>query len=409
MHAEQGTRTRIYAPVGRHADLLAYLVRRLLENGANCSFVHQLADRRRAGRRRSRDDPFEAVGVARLANPAIAAAGRSSAAPRQLARLRPQRPGRRCATCSPTATGFRRQEALGAAGRALVAAARPSTFRSLQPGQAADVGRRRHRRQAGRRAGRHRHGRDAAAGWATALSPSAPRCLRQVADLYEANAAEFFALRAREAGKTLADARRRSARGGRFPALLRRPRPQAGREPRQPRGVVRLHLARGIFRWPSSPARSPRRSSPAIPCWPSPPKQTPLIAAPRCRADARGRHPRGAWSSCCPAPAPSVGTALTSDPRIDGVVFTGSLATAKPSTRQLADHLAARRPADRRDRRPQRHDRRLHRAARAGGARHPRLRLPVAPASAARRCASSTCRRTWRSGRSKCSTAPWTS
>jgi RHH-type proline utilization regulon transcriptional repressor/proline dehydrogenase/delta 1-pyrroline-5-carboxylate dehydrogenase len=41
---EQGYHTRIYAPVGGHRDLLAYLVRRLLENGANSSFVHQLAD-----------------------------------------------------------------------------------------------------------------------------------------------------------------------------------------------------------------------------------------------------------------------------------------------------------------------------------------------------------------------------
>jgi RHH-type proline utilization regulon transcriptional repressor/proline dehydrogenase/delta 1-pyrroline-5-carboxylate dehydrogenase len=35
---------RVYAPVGEHRDLLAYLVRRLLENGANSSFVHQLSD-----------------------------------------------------------------------------------------------------------------------------------------------------------------------------------------------------------------------------------------------------------------------------------------------------------------------------------------------------------------------------
>ena len=39
-----GISCRIYAPVGSHRDLLAYLVRRLLENGANSSFVHQLAD-----------------------------------------------------------------------------------------------------------------------------------------------------------------------------------------------------------------------------------------------------------------------------------------------------------------------------------------------------------------------------
>ena len=41
---EQGYKCRTYAPVGGHRDLLAYLVRRLLENGANSSFVHQLAD-----------------------------------------------------------------------------------------------------------------------------------------------------------------------------------------------------------------------------------------------------------------------------------------------------------------------------------------------------------------------------
>ncbi len=43
---EHGYHCRIYAPVGGHRDLLAYLVRRLLENGANSSFVHQLADER---------------------------------------------------------------------------------------------------------------------------------------------------------------------------------------------------------------------------------------------------------------------------------------------------------------------------------------------------------------------------
>jgi RHH-type proline utilization regulon transcriptional repressor/proline dehydrogenase/delta 1-pyrroline-5-carboxylate dehydrogenase len=44
MAARPDVGLRIYAPVGEHRDLLAYLVRRLLENGANSSFVHQLAD-----------------------------------------------------------------------------------------------------------------------------------------------------------------------------------------------------------------------------------------------------------------------------------------------------------------------------------------------------------------------------
>ena len=68
----EGTRCRIYAPVGAHSDLLAYLVRRLLENGANSSFVHQLTDEDVAPEEIARD-PFGAVekqGAA--ANPAIA-------------------------------------------------------------------------------------------------------------------------------------------------------------------------------------------------------------------------------------------------------------------------------------------------------------------------------------------------
>ena len=47
LEAEAGqplTPVRIYAPVGGHKDLLAYLVRRLLENGANSSFVNRMAD-----------------------------------------------------------------------------------------------------------------------------------------------------------------------------------------------------------------------------------------------------------------------------------------------------------------------------------------------------------------------------
>jgi len=42
--SSQGSDCRIYAPVGAHQDLLAYLVRRLLENGANSSFVNQIVD-----------------------------------------------------------------------------------------------------------------------------------------------------------------------------------------------------------------------------------------------------------------------------------------------------------------------------------------------------------------------------
>src|SRR5262249_54799730 len=40
----RGIACRVYAPVGSHHDLLPYLVRRLLENGANTSFVNRIAD-----------------------------------------------------------------------------------------------------------------------------------------------------------------------------------------------------------------------------------------------------------------------------------------------------------------------------------------------------------------------------
>lgn len=49
---DSGTVCRIYAPVGAHEDLLPYLVRRLLENGANSSFVNQVVDE---------NEPVEAI------------------------------------------------------------------------------------------------------------------------------------------------------------------------------------------------------------------------------------------------------------------------------------------------------------------------------------------------------------
>jgi len=68
---EQGFRTRIYAPVGGHRDLLAYLVRRLLENGANSSFVHQLADERLTDRDLLADPVAKIAAVGGTRHPSI--------------------------------------------------------------------------------------------------------------------------------------------------------------------------------------------------------------------------------------------------------------------------------------------------------------------------------------------------
>ena len=60
-------RCRIYAPVGAHRDLLAYLVRRLLENGANSSFVNQIVDNSIAAEEIA-SDPFRLLKTARTRN-----------------------------------------------------------------------------------------------------------------------------------------------------------------------------------------------------------------------------------------------------------------------------------------------------------------------------------------------------
>ena len=100
---------RIYAPVGTHETLLAYLVRRLLENGANTSFVNRIADpdglARRAGApiRSSSALALQPVGAP---HPRIAAAARPvRRRARQLARPRPRRTSSVLAALAASAAG----------------------------------------------------------------------------------------------------------------------------------------------------------------------------------------------------------------------------------------------------------------------------------------------------------------
>jgi RHH-type transcriptional regulator, proline utilization regulon repressor / proline dehydrogenase / delta 1-pyrroline-5-carboxylate dehydrogenase len=71
-----GQPCRIYAPVGSHEDLLAYLVRRLLENGANTSFVNRLADDDAPIEAIIADPVAEARGLSPVPHPRIAAPAR---------------------------------------------------------------------------------------------------------------------------------------------------------------------------------------------------------------------------------------------------------------------------------------------------------------------------------------------
>ncbi len=68
---ERPTPVRIYAPVGSHQELLAYLVRRLLENGANSSFVNRIADADISLDELVRDPVAELAAIEPKRNPAI--------------------------------------------------------------------------------------------------------------------------------------------------------------------------------------------------------------------------------------------------------------------------------------------------------------------------------------------------
>ncbi len=72
LHQQTGHASRIYAPVGVHKDLLAYLVRRLLENGANSSFIHKLHDKSMSADFIAADPISSLQEYAAIANPAIA-------------------------------------------------------------------------------------------------------------------------------------------------------------------------------------------------------------------------------------------------------------------------------------------------------------------------------------------------
>ena len=68
---DDGYHCRTYAPVGGHSDFLAYLVRRLLENGANSSFVHQLADENTSEEQLLADPVDKIMAVGGTPHPAI--------------------------------------------------------------------------------------------------------------------------------------------------------------------------------------------------------------------------------------------------------------------------------------------------------------------------------------------------
>ena len=334
-----GTRCRIYAPVGAHHDLLAYLVRRLLENGANSSFVNQIVDESVTPEVIARDPitVLEGLGGA-VANPRIAA-------PAGLFM-----PERRNSTgwdltdpLAVAAIEAEREEfrtAVWEAGPLIAGAAvgtDPEEIRN--PARADDVvGRVTHSAPADIEAALEA-ARVGAAAWASMSVENRASRVRRVADLYEAHAAELFALAAREAGKTWLDGVgevREACDFARFYAneALR----ECARRQRTPRGVIACispwNFPLAIFSGQILAAVSAGNAVLAKPA-----EQTPLIAARAVALMHEAGIPRDVVQ-LLPGDGATVGAALARDPRVDGVCFTGSTATARLINRAMAEHLA---------------------------------------------------------------------
>ncbi len=329
--AEAGTRTRIYAPVGQHADLLAYLVRRLLENGANGSFVHQIADHEVPAATVAAD-PFAALPSARSI---------ATGAELHL----PRRNGKGFDLTDPVALDALLAERdrfspeskrWFAASSALVSGEIGEKFEIVSPATGQPVG---EAIGAGPQtiALALDRAREAVPDWVAHPVSERATLLRHIADLYERNAAEFFALLAREAGRTLPDAVSELREAVDFLRFYADEAERYGA--REPLGVVAAispwNFPLAIFTGQIAAALAAGNVVIAKPA-----ETTPLIAA---RAIAL-MYEAGIGEDVVqllPGRGSTVGLALVSDPRIDGVAFTGSLKTAKAIDQAMSDHLAA--------------------------------------------------------------------
>ncbi|WP_395539404.1 bifunctional proline dehydrogenase/L-glutamate gamma-semialdehyde dehydrogenase PutA [Neotabrizicola sp. sgz301269] len=323
--AERGTRCRIYAPVGAHRDLLAYLVRRLLENGANSSFVNQIVNEDVTPEQVAACPLAFMETVSPIANPAVTppaalfparrnsqgwdltdladldhlndaraphAQAEAEAAPRLAGRMAG---GPRLPVLNP-ANGARIGFALTAS-----AADVDTAFRLAEP-------------------------------WAATLEIRA-EALRRAADLYEAEAGAIFALLAREAGKTQADAVSELREAVDF---LRYYAAQT---------ATLAHPACGIFAcispWNFPLAIFTGQIAAALAAGNAvlakPAEQTPLIAALATDLLLRAGVPVTALQ-LLPGDG-TVGALITRDPRLSGVAFTGSTETAQAIRRAMAEHL----------------------------------------------------------------------
>ncbi len=301
---------RIYAPVGEHRDLLAYLVRRLLENGANSSFVHQLAD--------------ETVDIdVLLASPLAPDEVPSLPLPADLFGSR--RRNSRGADLACQAQLAPLQQAIAAARVDAVAEADPAQIDAAMA---------------------RLHG--AAPAWNALGVAVRAGVLRRVADALESRMAEFCGLLVKEAHKTLGDCVAEVREAVDF---LRYYADEAATRlvaqtlpgPTGESNELRLH-GRGVFvcisPWNFPLAIFAGQVAAALVAGNTvaakPAEQTPAVAARMVALLHEAGVPADALA-LLHGPGETVGAALVADARTAGVCFTGSTAVAKTINRALAD------------------------------------------------------------------------
>ena len=325
----EGTRCRIYAPVGAHKDLLAYLVRRLLENGANSSFVNQIVDE---------SVPPEVVAACPFTalestgtgpNPKITTGPDLFGAGRRNARGWDLTAEADLAEIDAARTPFRAQRyAIGpllagpVTGSDAYTATNPAspndTLGTVTQAASQDVA----------------TALDSASPWRADASLRAEVLLR-AADLYEQHFGEIFAILAREAGKSQADAVGELREAVDF---LRYYASQAQSLTDPARGVFTCispwNFPLAIFTGQIAGALAAGNGVLAKPA-----EQTPMIAHKATQLLYEAGVPREVLQ-LLPGDGATVGAALTSDARVDGVAFTGSTETALAIRRAMAEHLA---------------------------------------------------------------------
>ncbi len=299
---------RVYAPVGEHRDLLAYLVRRLLENGANSSFVHQLAD------------PQVDV-EALLASPLVPAAQPGLTMPAALYGTRPNSTGADLACLA------QREPLLRA-----IEGARIDTVKEASADDIAAAMQRLHAA----------HPR-----WNEVPLAERAAALRRAADVLDARLAEFCGLLVKEAHKTLGDCVAEVREAVDFLRYYadqaeQRLAVQALPGPTGEHNELRLH-GRGVFvcisPWNFPLAIFAGQVAAALVAGNSvaakPAEQTPFVAQRMVALLHEAGVPADALV-LLHGPGETVGAALVADARTAGVCFTGSTAVARIINRTLA-------------------------------------------------------------------------